>query len=71
VSCVVRPPHPLAGRRGAADADDIRIGAIFPGYELPYHTDTRRKLSFLQGGDPMVLKFNRSAFCRRTASSFA
>ena len=43
--------------------DDIKIGATFPDYELPDHTDTPRKLSFLQGGDPMVLTLNRSVFC--------
>jgi peroxiredoxin len=43
--------------------DDIKIGANFPDYELPDHTDTPRKLSFLQGDDPMVLTLNRSAFC--------
>ena len=42
--------------------DDIKIGATFPDYELPDHTDTPRKLSFLQGGDPMVLTLNRSVF---------
>jgi peroxiredoxin len=43
--------------------EDIRIGATFPDYELPDHTDTPRKLSFLQGDDPMVLTLNRSVFC--------
>jgi len=43
--------------------DDIRIGATFPDYDLPDHTDTPRKLPFLQGGDPMVLTLNRSVFC--------
>jgi len=45
--------------------DDIKIGSTFPDYELPDHTDTPRKLSFLQGGDPMVLTLNRSAFCAK------
>ena len=40
--------------------DDIKIGATFPDYELPDHTDTPRKLSFLQGNDPMVVTLNRS-----------
>jgi peroxiredoxin len=43
--------------------EDIKIGATFPDYELPDHTDTPRKLSFLQGNDPMVLTLNRSVFC--------
>jgi hypothetical protein len=31
---------------------DIRPGAMFPDYELPDHTDTPRKLSFLQATIP-------------------
>jgi hypothetical protein len=34
---------------------DIIAGAVFPDYELTDHTGTRRKLSDLQGPDPMVL----------------
>ena len=34
---------------------DIVPGAVFPDYELPDHTTKRRKLSELQGQDPMVL----------------
>ena len=34
---------------------DIRPGGVFPDYSLPDHTDTVRKLSELQGDDPMVL----------------
>jgi hypothetical protein len=43
--------------------DDIKVGAIFPDYELPDHTDTPRKLSFLQGDDPMVVTLNRGVYC--------
>jgi peroxiredoxin len=42
---------------------DIKVGETFPDYELPDHTDTPRKLSFLQGGDPMVVTLNRSVYC--------
>ena len=42
---------------------DIRPGAIFPDYELPDHTTTRRKLSELQGPDPMILILSRGGFC--------
>jgi peroxiredoxin len=38
-------------------------GAIFPDYELSDHTANRRKLSELQGEDPMVLVLGRGAFC--------
>ena len=42
---------------------DIVPGAIFPDYELSDHTAKRRKLSELQGQDPMVLVLSRGAFC--------
>ena len=42
---------------------DIRPGGRFPDYELPDHTGTRRKLSEIQGGDPMILVLSRGAFC--------
>ncbi|HZV12208.1 MAG TPA: redoxin domain-containing protein [Candidatus Kapabacteria bacterium] len=42
---------------------DIIPGATFPDYELTDHAGKRRKLSELQGGDPMVLVLSRGAFC--------
>ena len=42
---------------------DIAPGAIFPDYELSDHTANRRKLSELQGQDPMVLVLSRGGFC--------
>jgi len=42
---------------------DIVPGAIFPDYELPDHTTKRRKLSELQGADPMMLLLSRGGFC--------
>ncbi len=42
---------------------DITEGAILSDYELPDHTDTPRKLSFLQGDDPMILTLNRGVYC--------
>jgi len=42
---------------------DIQPGALFPDYELPDHTTKRRKLSDLQGEDPMVLVLSRGGFC--------
>ncbi len=38
---------------------DIVEGVTFPDYELPDHTGVKRKLTFLQGGDPMVLMLGR------------
>jgi peroxiredoxin len=42
---------------------DIVPGAVFPDYELPDHTTKRRKLSELQGEDPMMLVLSRGGFC--------
>ena len=42
---------------------DIVPGALFPDYELPDHTTKRRKLSELQGQDPMILVLSRGSFC--------
>jgi peroxiredoxin len=42
---------------------DIVLGAIFPDYELPDQTTKRRKLSELQGEDPLVLVLSRGGFC--------
>ncbi|HEY3637059.1 MAG TPA: redoxin domain-containing protein [Rhizomicrobium sp.] len=42
---------------------DIVPGAAFPDYELSDYTATHRKLSELQGGDPMVLVLSRGGFC--------
>src|SRR5436190_1636537 len=42
---------------------DIVPGAVFPDYELSDHTAKRRKLSELQGQDPMVLVLSRGSYC--------
>jgi hypothetical protein len=39
---------------------DIVAGALFPDYELTDHTGKRRKLSDLQGPDPMILVLSRA-----------
>jgi peroxiredoxin len=43
--------------------EDIVPGAAFPDYELTDHTRTRRKLSELQGADPMILILSRGHYC--------
>jgi peroxiredoxin len=43
--------------------EDIRAGATFPDYGLPDHTGTRRRLSELQGGYPMILVLSRGHYC--------
>ena len=42
---------------------DIRPGGTFPDYALPDHTNTVRKLSELQGDDPMILTLARGNYC--------
>jgi peroxiredoxin len=42
---------------------DIVPGVKFPYYELADHTGKHRKLSDLQGQDPMVVVLSRGAFC--------
>jgi len=42
---------------------DIKPGATFPDYELPDHTRTTRKLSEIQGEDPLILTLSRGHYC--------
>ena len=42
---------------------DITPGGTFPDYELPDHTSTMRKLSELQGDDPLILTLARGHYC--------
>jgi peroxiredoxin len=42
---------------------DIVPGAHFPDYELTDHTKARRRLSELQGNDPMILVLSRGHYC--------
>jgi peroxiredoxin len=42
---------------------DIVPGSVFPDYELSDHRGKHRKLSELQGDDPLVLVLSRGGFC--------
>ena len=42
---------------------DIVPGARFPDYELPDQTGTMRRLSELQGDDPLILTLARGHYC--------
>ena len=42
---------------------DIRPGGIFPDYALPDQTGTVRRLSELQGRDPLILTLARGNYC--------
>jgi peroxiredoxin len=43
--------------------NDIVPGTRFPDYELTDQTATRRKLSVIQGADPMIVVLSRGGFC--------
>jgi peroxiredoxin len=42
---------------------DLVPGAVLPDFALPDHTDTVRKLSEIQGDDPMILTLARGHYC--------
>jgi len=42
---------------------DVVPGAVLPDYALPDHTDTVRRLSEIQGRDPMILTLARGHYC--------
>jgi peroxiredoxin len=44
---------------------DIVPGGTFPDYQLTDHTKMRRRLSELQGNDPLILILSRGHFCPR------
>jgi peroxiredoxin len=44
---------------------DIGPGATFPDYELPDHAGKRRRLSEIQGPDPLALVLARGSYCPR------
>ena len=43
--------------------NDLVPGAVFPDYQLPDHTGAPRKLSELQGADPLILTLSRGHYC--------
>jgi peroxiredoxin len=42
---------------------DIAPERVFPDYQLPDHSGTRRRLSELQGDDPLILTLARGHYC--------
>src|SRR3954454_4345766 len=42
---------------------DIVPGVVFPDYQLPDHTGAPRKLSEIQGDDPLILTLARGHYC--------
>ena len=56
----------LRRKRSSHPPCDLTVfvpGALFPDYELTDHTAKRRKLSELQGQDPMILVLGRGGYC--------
>ncbi len=49
----------------------IQPGALFPDYELPDHVNVNRKLSYLQGDDPMILMLGRGIYCPKDRQQLA
>jgi peroxiredoxin len=41
---------------------DVKIGSLFPDYELPDQTGQPRRLSEIQHDDPMVIVLAREAY---------
>jgi hypothetical protein len=41
---------------------DVKIGSMFPDYELPDHTGEPHRLSEIQHDDPMVIVLAREAY---------
>src|SRR6185295_3750267 len=50
-------------RRSSTMRSDIVPGGAFPDYQLPDHTGNLRKLSELQGDDPLILTLARGHYC--------
>jgi hypothetical protein len=48
---------------------DIVPGGVFPDYELADHTTTMRRLSELQGDDPLILTLARGPLLPQGAST--
>jgi peroxiredoxin len=44
-------------------SNQLAPGNVFPDYQLPDHTSTMRKLSELQGDDPMIVTLARGHYC--------
>ena len=42
---------------------DIVVESVFPDYELPDHTGKHRRLSEIQGDDPLIVVLSRGSFC--------
>jgi peroxiredoxin len=46
-------------------SENLVAGAVLPDFELPDHTGAMRRLSEIQGGDPMIVLLSRGEHCPR------
>src|SRR3954468_20384347 len=60
---VMSKPAANTHRNSTVMRADMIPGAVFPDYELPGHTNTKRRLSELQGEGPMSLTLARGHYC--------
>src|SRR3954453_8335755 len=60
VSANLIPTRTLEARQMRSD---IVPGGTFPDYELPDHEDVPRRLSEIQGDDPLILTLARGHYC--------
>jgi peroxiredoxin len=60
---LLSPRRADRGNRKDDMRSDIAPGAVFPDYELSDHNAKRRRLSELQGQDPLVLVLGRGGYC--------
>src|SRR5579875_1556106 len=56
-------PNQISAKGACPLRFDIRPGSTFPDYVLPDHTLTLRRLSELQGDDPLILTLSRGHYC--------
>ncbi len=60
------PPAPFwIQKTEGIERSDIVPGGSFPDFELPDHTGELRRLSVLQGDDPLILTLARGHYCPR------
>src|SRR5580704_14200463 len=56
-------PRAVENGRNPIMPHDLVPGTVFPDYQLPDHTGTPRRLSELQGADPLILTLARGHYC--------
>src|SRR5271170_2503851 len=60
---LLREGTTVFNQRSPTMRSDIAPGGVFPDYELPDHRGDLRRLSGLQGDDPLILTLARGHYC--------